>query len=563
MNKTFAPFSKQSFHGINFKNDSIGDWLVRVVVIPLIMLIGFGVLTLRLFHLTIVKGSYFRDLAHNNRIKEVFIEAPRGKIYDRKGLLLATSQEVVNKGKPTHYKRIYVGAEATAHIVGFRQIASKQDIERDVCPTLLKPNDWTGKTGVENLFDCTLRGIPGKQLAEVDAHAKKYTVLATVPPKQGTPLTLALDSELQQKAYDIIQNNAIVTNVSLDLTKHHIAVVATKPDTGEILLTLSTPSFNPNAFESNDKKTIKGYLKDKKKPLFNWVTQGEYPPGSVFKPVLAVGALEEGKIDKSFEIEDTGTVQIGPQVFGNWFFLQYGRKDGMVDIVKGIRRSNDIFFYKTGELLGAEGIKRWAMLFGFGQNTKSGLPEADGLIPTNFWKRETLKERWYLGDTYNLSIGQGYLLTTPIQINQMMATIANNGVHCQPLLEKVTSENKNRLVKCTSLHLKQETLDLVHQGMLGACKSGGTGWPFFTFGARDTTATNSAKIIRPIDIGCKTGTAQNHKESEKPHGWFTAFAPYDKPEIVITVMVDSAGEGSSVAAPIAKEILSYYFSRTQ
>ncbi|OGK15954.1 hypothetical protein A2690_00680 [Candidatus Roizmanbacteria bacterium RIFCSPHIGHO2_01_FULL_39_12b] len=561
MNRKLPPFTKE-FSSINFKNESIGDWLVRVVVIPLFMLVGFGVLILRLFHLTVVKGTYFSNLAQSNRIKEVQIDAPRGKLYDRKGLLLASSQEIIKDGKISGYKRIYLGNETTAHIIGFRQIAARVDIERDACSSLLEPNDWVGKAGIEKLFDCRLRGKRGKELIEVNAKGKHRKTLATVSPRQGEQINLSLDSELQQKAYDTIINNAIRTNVSLDLTKHHIAIIATIPKTGEVLLSLSYPSFNPNAFEEQNKKLVKSYLNDPMQPLFNRVFQGEYPPGSVFKPVIAVGALEDGKIDKDFEVEDTGVVQAGPQTFGNWYFLQYGRKEGLVDIVKGIRRSNDIFFYKTGEKLGVDGIKKWATTFGFGRPTKSGFPEGEGLIPTNFWKRETLSERWYLGDTYNLSIGQGYLLVTPIQINQAMAAIAENGTYCQPIFEKITDKNKDRLVKCKSLHLKNETLDLVHLGMLEACKTGGTGWPFFTFG-QTGSATDSARLAKPVSVGCKTGTAQNHKSSGLPHAWFTAFAPYENPEIVITVLVDGAGEGSSVAAPIAKEILEFYFSRTQ
>lgn len=562
MNKKLAPFSRETNSSIDFKNDSIGDWLVRVVAIPLFMIICFGALTLRLFQLTVVKGTYFDKLAQNNRINEITLEAPRGKIYDRKGLLLASSTTIVSPNKPPSYRRTYLSSEATAHIVGFRQIASQKDIDSDTCSPLIKTNNWVGKSGIEQLFDCRLRGKSGKQLIEVDARGGRQKVLATLPPKQGETITLALDSELQQKAYDIIVNNAIKTNIDLDLTKHKIAVVASIPSTGEIILLLSFPSFDPNAFENKKTTLVNSYVTDPTQPLFNRATQGEYPPGSVFKPVMAVGALESGKIDKNFFVEDTGTVKIGPQTFGNWFFLQYGKKDGNVEVTKALSRSNDIFFYKIGELMGAENIKRWSSIFGLGKPTGIGLPEAEGLIPTNFWKRETLKERWYLGDTINLSIGQGYLLTTPLQINQTISTLANNGVNCKPQIEKISGKSGAR-PQCKSLKIDQKNIDLVKLGMEHACQTGGTGWPFFNFGANNPASTSSASLLNKVTVGCKTGTAQNHITSDLPHAWFVAFAPLKKPEIAITVMVDSGGEGSSAAAPIAKEILEFYFSRTQ
>lgn len=562
MHKKLAPFTRETPRSINFRSESIGDWLARVAVIPLIMLLCFGALILRLFQLTIVKGTHFDTLSQDNRIKEVKIEAPRGKIFDRKGLLVATSNEIVNPNKPVTYKRSYLSGEATAHVVGFRQIASDKDIENDTCQNLLKINNWVGKSGIEQLFDCRLRGVSGKQLIEVDAKGEHQKILATLPPKEGEKITLSIDSELQQKAYEIIMNNAIKTNVEVDLTKHHIAIVASIPSTGEMLTLLSYPSFNPNAFENREEEQIKSYFTDPDKPLFNRATQGEYPPGSVFKPFVALGALETEKIDKSYHVEDTGTIKIGPQTFGNWFFLQYGKKDGQVDVTKGLARSNDIFFYKVGERMGAENIKKWAEKFGMGQSTNIGLPESEGLIPTNFWKRETLKERWYLGDTYNLSIGQGYLLTTPIQINQALNTLVNNGIHCQPTLEK-SVKGSNRKVKCTSLGINQKNIDLVKRGMKQACQTGGTAWPFFNFGANSQTATSSANLLKNITVGCKTGTAQNHLLSQLPHAWFMAFAPFEKPEIAVTVMVEGAGEGSSVAAPIAKEMLEFYFKRTQ
>ena len=226
----------------------------------------------------------------------------------------------------------------------------------------------------------------------------------------------------------------------------------------------------------------------------------------------------------------------------------------MVDVIKAIRRSNDIFFYKIGALLTPTKIKKWAEIFGYGTKTGLGLDEAEGLIPSLFWKEEVIKDRWYLGDTYNLSIGQGYLLVTPLQVTQATAVFANGGYLCKPQLLKVpsTASASKDKQNCKKLPISKKTLDLVRQGMKETCLAGGTGWPFFDF--------------KP-EVGCKTGTAESQSKETSPHAWFTVFAPYDPsaggPEIVLSVLVEEAGQGSDVAAPIAKEILKAYFERSE
>lgn len=229
-----------------------------------------------------------------------------------------------------------------------------------------------------------------------------------------------------------------------------------------------------------------------------------------------------------------------------------------MNITKALQRSNDIYFYKVGERLGADEIKRWAEKFGYGQSTGIQLEEADGLIPSEFWKEEVLKENWYLGDTYNFSIGQGYMLVTPLQVAQATAVIANNGALCKPKLLKTNSPHgmtnpADTQPECTKLGLNQKTLDLVKQGMTEACTVGGTGWPLFEFTANR----------QRIQVACKTGTAESHEKSKIPHAWFTAYAPSQNPEIVVTVLVEESGQGSDIAAPIAKEVLSSYFERKE
>jgi penicillin-binding protein 2 len=254
---------------------------------------------------------------------------------------------------------------------------------------------------------------------------------------------------------------------------------------------------------------------------------------------MATAGLETGVIDKETLIEDTGVVKVGDYSYRTWS----SRNDGMVDIVKAIRRSNDIFFYKLGEMLGVDNIKKWANKFGFGKKTGVELMgEVEGIVPDDEWKRLIKGEPWYLGNTYHLSIGQGDLDVTPIQINQMTNIIANNGVKCK------MSILKDSKVECEDIGISNEIINIVAEGMKQACHSGGTAWPLFNF---------------KTELACKTGTAEVGDGSNDTHAWLTAFAPADNPQISITVMVERGGEGSDVAAPIVGDILKEWFDEPE
>ncbi|MCR4277120.1 MAG: penicillin-binding transpeptidase domain-containing protein, partial [Candidatus Roizmanbacteria bacterium] len=376
---------------------------------------------------------------------------------------------------------------------------------------------------------------------------KYLKTVDVIPPTPGETIQLALDFELQKKSYELIKNVKA-------------AIVVTNPMTGEILTSVSSPSFNSQDFEDNTSSNIQGYLTDKNNPLFNRVTEGTYPPGSIFKLVVATAGLEEKAIDEKTEIDDQGSIKAGAATFGNWYFLQYGKVDGMVDVIKAIKRSNDIFFYKVGESTGVEKIKQWSDIFGLGKHTEIGLDEAEGIIPSTFWKKEVLKENWYLGDTYNLSIGQGYVGTSPLQMAMVADVFANGGYLCRPQLLKMNSRTSEFILSehsesngCKKLPISDKTISLIREGMKQACSTGGTGWPLFDF------AVGKNKI----QTACKTGTAESHAKSGMPHAWITAFAPFDKPEISVTVLIEEGGQGSDVAGPIARDILKAYFERSQ
>lgn len=547
MNSKLPLFKKEEKGGLNFSR-SDGQERQRVLLFfSLMIFLSFFTLITRLFVLTVVKGDYYRRLAEANRLKEIVIEAKRGKIFDRKGVVLAENLEPNYKSKKERINssRIYHYNQAVAHLLGYRQTADKKELENDLCLRRLNFGDKAGKKGVEKLFDCQLRGKNGKKLVEVDALGKEKKILAVVAPEKGKDTFLSIDVNLQEMAFGLLENKKG-------------AVVALQPQTGEVLILSSSPSYDPQDFESGNERKITAYFKDQDQPLFNRATEASYPPGSIFKLILAAAGLEEKVIDEKTQIEDKGKIKIGNLEFGNWYFLQYGKVDGMVDVVKAIIRSNDIFFYLLGEKLGVEKIKKWGEIFGFGKKTNIGIDETEGLIPFPFWKEEVIGERWYLGDTINLSIGQGYLLATPLQAALATAVFANDGYLCQPQLLKVKEANfKNK--NCKKLPISKKTLKTVKEGMLQACSPGGTGWPLFNFGigGESTAAANFKKI----NTGCKTGTAESHAPSGLPHAWFTVFAPFEDPEIVVTVLIEEGGQGSDVAAPIAKEILKEYFSK--
>lgn len=517
--------------------------------------IFFLVIFLRLFQLSIVKGDYYAGLADDNRTKEILIEAPRGKILDRKKIVLAENVQNIDGLEElarVDSKRVYKKGGELSHLIGYRQIADENDIKNDRCVNKLDLGDKTGKKGVEKLFECELRGKSGKKLVEVDALGKVIKTLSILDPVAGQDIQLAVDSKLQEKA-----NSLMIDKKG--------SIVVLNPKTGEVLVLESSPGFNPQVFEDGSVREMASLIKDTDKPLFNRSLEGNYPPGSTFKMFVATAGLEEGVIEPEDEIEDNGFIQAGPLRFHNWYYLDYGGTDGKVNLVKSLQRSNDIYYYLLGEKLGPDKIKKWAEIFGFQNKTGIGLNEITGIVPSPFWKEQVLGERWFLGDTYNLSIGQGYVTATPLQIARATAVFANDGYLCTPKLLKSQSSSD---IDCQKVPIGKEAYRVIREGMHAACQPGGTAYPFFDFKVRTgAEATSSAKISsheaslsqeKQVEVGCKTGTAESHAPSGKPNAWFTIFAPFENPEIVVTVLVEEGGQGSDVAAPIAKEIVKEY-----
>lgn len=345
---------------------------------------------------------------------------------------------------------------------------------------------------------------------------------------------------------------------------------------------ISKPSFDPNLFtlplsyqESTQsaEAQLNSLLYDvSDKALLNRAISGVYPPGSTFKLVVAATGLDDKIINENFTVNDTGVLNVGAFSFSNWYFSQYGRTEGEVNVVKGIKRSNDIFFYKLAEEIGVDKISQMAVKFGLGKPLGIDLfGEESGLVPTQEWKQAQIHEPWYLGDTYHYGIGQGYLLTTPLQVNGWTEALANGGTLYEPHILK----DQNSLVKNQNF-LSNNTVGLIREGMIESCSTGGVAWPLFEFSVKNPKlkidgrnflavpqATNSASFndYRKVTVACKTGTAQHGDANTEPHAWITLFAPAYNPQIVLTVLAEDSGEGSNVAAPIAKKVLEEWFSR--
>lgn len=559
-----------------------------VQIAPLfVAVIAFSFLSLRLFYLQVIKSEYFKSLSDQNRTRTKIIPAPRGIIVDKNGKpLVANSSafgvlENAASGKAQKIKRItndealllisegkkvendierdYLYKDAFAHVLGYTgQISQDEILQPEFKDYVI--SDYVGKIGLEKEYESILHGKNGKELFEVDARGKSVRSLGREAPIDGKNLNSTLDLDVELAAH----------NAMKDFNKG--AVVVSDPRDGSILALYSKPSFDPNIFTHPDSYIPAGEYRYREniltdtdnQPLLDRSIGGTYPPGSTFKLITAVAALEKGVIRADTQIEDTGSLQVGTFSFGNWYFLQYGRKEGNLDIVGAIKRSNDIFFYKAAEGAGVESIASVAKTFGLGERFGIDLPgESRGSVPTPNWKKEVLAENWYLGDTYNFGIGQGYLLTTPLQVNMWTTVFANGGTLFKPhLLARSPQVVKKDFVK-------GEYLDLVREGMRQSCDTGGVAWPLFGFKVQNDNlkadgkdyfedASGSAKMIR-VNLACKTGTSQIGGKEDKPHSWITVFAPFYHPEIAVTVLVENGGEGSSIAGPVARDILKAYF----
>lgn len=442
-----------------------------------------------------------------------------------------------------NFKREYSGRGAFNHLLGYTGRVSPGDIRNK--PKYLL-TDIIGKSGIELEYEKSLRGEHGVTLVESYARGGTGRVVGTHEAVSGSNLNLFLDAELQVKLTEVV--NRALSGAGLSKA----AAVAVDPKSGGVLAMQSFPVFDGNVFTSRlSPETFKSIFENKDQPLFNRAVGGLYPPGSTLKPFLGVAALQEKIVNDKTTINDTGFITVGSQEFRGWTVL------GVVDIYRAIAMSSNIFFYTVGggygniAGLGPVKIADYLSRFGFSELTQIDLPgEAKGFLPSPDWKRATKREGWFVGDTYNMSIGQGFVQVTPLQLALATAAIANKGTLFKPRVVKSIMSQDGRIIKSiepevlSKNFVEAESLAIIRKAM------------------HETVISGSARSLAnlPGSAGGKTGTAQTGVGGNT-HAWLTVFAPYENPKIALTVLVENGGEGSSMAVPIAREVLEWYLNK--
>jgi len=447
--------------------------------------------------------------------------------------------------------REYVASSTLSHVLGYTAKISADELERYSGYAI---TDQIGKTGIEKAYEAELRGVPGRRLTEKDSLGRIVKEKGEVASEPGDSLMLWLDLELQQKIQE-----------SLEQTLYHIGAkkavgIALDPRTGGVLSLVSIPGFDNNLFSGGISHTqYEEIISNPLHPFFNRAIAGTYPVGSTIKPLVALAALEENIIDPKKELFTYGYIEISNQYDPEIVYRFPDWKDhGWVDMRDALAVSSNVYFYTIGggfedqEGLGPTRLKEYLTKFGWGAQTGIDLPgEAEGLVPDPEWKKRVKDEGWWDGDTYLFSIGQGNVLATPLQVAFSFVPIANGGTLYKPQMVKEILETERVIppVVVSKDVIGKENLEVVRDGMRLAVKWG------------------SSVLLNqlPVSSGAKTGTAQTGKKDEEGrdflYSWVTVFAPYENPEIVITIMVEDTKEGSLVVLPVAKEVLEWYFTR--
>ena len=577
----------------------------RLRLLATVLAAGFLVVTGQLAYLQIMSGEQLAALSDRNRLRLRPIAAPRGILFDRTGLplvdnrpafsLVVVPRDVPDMGAlvdrlagllqtpPTELRervarvsadspwpirlsrgltldevarieewrlelpgvtvevepqRAYPGVRFAAHLLGYVREASDQDLGRNG----LRRGDLVGQTGLERLHDEHLRGRDGGEQVEVDAYGRLIRVLDRREPVSGAHMYTTLDRRIQQAAEDA-------------LGARSGAIVVMDPRNGDVLALASHPAFPVERFSRPlDRDTWLELVQDPSRPMLNRAVQGLYPPGSLFKVIVAAAALQAQIITPFDRLSCSRQWMFGGRPYHNW----EDHDRGALTLQEAIQFSCNTFFYQLGLKVGPERIAEMAQAFGLGRVTNSGLSgERPGLVPTPAWKREALKDKWHPGDTVSLAIGQGLITVTPIQMARMMAAVANGGTLWKPRLvdRVVTADGRLIREEAPVIQGRVEVAPVVFEFLrdaLAAVVSDGTG---------------KQARVPGVAIGGKTGTAQTHefrseadrKRRDQDHAWFAGFAPVDEPQVVVVVFGERAGLGGQVAAPIAREIFKAYF----
>lgn len=592
------------------------DWYKqRIIAAMMCVLVVFVALVVRLLHLQVVTGEDYYRLSMNNSIRLQTVDPPRGLILDRNGVKMAENRPSfdvsftpkdagdVARVLAELSRHLQVGPEdlqaKVKHnrgLAAYRPVLLKQDIGRDTLAGVearkidmpgvsvqvrlrrnylhglnashvigylgeinqdelksgdfpgLRSGDYIGKFGIERTYESFLRGDPGGRQVEVNANGQIMRVLRTVSPKPGRNVHLTLDLALQQEAEELLDGVAG-------------AAVAVDPTTGFILALASSPSFNQNAFSSGiASNTWNALISNPYRPLENKAIQGEYPPGSTYKIVTALAGLEEKVIDENTTFECTGALHFAGRDYRCWKKEGHGR----VDVRRALAESCDVFFYRVGQRLGVDRLAWYAKSFGLGART--GVPldqESRGLIPSSTWKKKRFGVPWQDGETLSISIGQGYVLATPLQMALFVGAVGNNGIRYRPTILGRVESMDGEVVHQTlpqeigRFPVSARNLRIVQQGIWSAVN-----------GDRGTARRVH---LNDIEVCGKTGTSQVVGRKEVgdnyvpphllPHGWFVCYAPAAAPRIAVAVVVENGEHGSSAAGPIAREMVKAYLRR--
>lgn len=566
------------------------------LLITVILLVLAG----RLVSLQVVHGQEYLSESMQNRIRIRDIPAPRGVIYDRNGQVLATNtvgfrlvvevigmtskrmdqvsdvlsqkigesagkikSELSDKSSPevvvktglsqddalkdevelANYSEIrvveepvryYPNGSILAHLIGYVGEINQDELKSAQYAGYTN-GAKVGRDGIEESYEYLLHGKDGKEIVEVDSKGQTARILEKEEPVPGKSLVLTVDLGLTKTLETALDKELQITK------SEKAAIVAMDPQDGSVLTYISRPSFDPNIFAKGiSAKDYAVLANDPNQPLFDRVISGVYPPGSTFKPTVAVAGLTDGVIKADEKIDSPSFIKLGTQEFHNWD----DRALGPQNVIDALAWSNDIYFYTVGGRLGVDRISDWAERLGYGQKTGINLPgESPGTVPTNDWKEQTFGQPWYPGDSYNYGIGQGYLLVTPLQLDEALSTIGNGGTLYQPILIKDVKDENNMSVSHDSPVVRRQGLidpnidNTVKEGMKKACTV------FLSFGG---------------DTGCKTGTAEFGGSGQNPHGWFSVFAPWQNPEIAMVVLLEGVGHGSIYSSPVAKPAFTKY-----
>ena len=607
--------------GVEMRNAQLDlhHFRMRLAIAGAFVLALFLLLAGRFFHLQVVKHGELYTLAEANRISIVPVVPNRGIIVDRNGVVLANnysaytleiqpakaenlealideldtvveigprdrrrfkrlleenrsigslpirtrlSDEEIARFAANRYRfpgveinarlfRQYPQGDLFSHVVGHIGRINPREVEQlesDGTAANYRGTDYIGKVGLEQSYERFLHGTTGVEEVEVDSGGRPVRTLSSTPPVSGNNLVLMLDARLQEIAYNAFG-------------ERRGALVAIEPTTGGVLAFVSKPGFDPNLFvDGIDPQNWNELNTSPDRPMVNRALAGTYPPGSTFKPYMALAALTVGKRTPQQAISDPGHFNFGGHVFRDGKVGGHG----MVDMYKSIVVSCDTYYYGLATEMGIDNIYEYLTRFGFGKKTGLDLEnETSGLLPSQEWKMKRYKQKWYAGDTVSVGIGQGYNLVTPMQLAYTTATLANGGVGYKPhLVREVRSarNGENRAVEpeqTLDLKLDPAHYDLVKRAMYAVTQPGGTAVGASAgAGYQIAGKTGTAQVI-----GIKQGATYNESqvaERHRDHAWFIAFAPVEAPKIALAVLVENGGHGGSTAAPIARKVMDYY-----